>query len=203
MSTVTTAEPLAETAPPPGDALYEIVDGKYEELPPMGTQAGLVATRLARKLGEFVEAGELGEVASEVLFGLTPGSRRKHRPDVAFVSYKRWPKDRVCPTGDPWPVVPELVAEVVSPNDIADAVQGKLKEYLDAGVPLVWLVYPQLGWIVAYESQHRMRGFTLADELDAEPVLPGFRLPMSKLFAEPAAPRENGKGPDESGPEPS
>jgi Uma2 family endonuclease len=111
---------------------------------------------------------------------------------VAFVSYKRWPKDKPCPTTDPWPVVPELAVEVISPNDLAESVQAKVKEYLEAGVQLVWLIYPQLGWIVAYESLHRMRGFTMTDELDAEPVLPGFRLPLRELFSAPAAPQADG-----------
>lgn len=166
----------------------------------MGTQAGVVVSRLARKLGVYAEENQLGEVVSEILFGLTPRARHKPRPDVAYVSYLRWPKGRLYPQGDPWPVVPDFVIEVVSPTDIAKAVQAKVKEYLDAGVSLVWLVYPQVGWVVAYESLHRMRGFTMADDLEAEPVLPGFRLPMTELFSDSAAPPTNGEAPPE--PEP-
>ena len=47
MSSVTTWDPVAPALPgPPEDALYEIVDGRYEELPPMSTQASIVASRL-------------------------------------------------------------------------------------------------------------------------------------------------------------
>jgi Uma2 family endonuclease len=195
MSAVISWDPVASPVlpPPPEDALYEIVDGRYEELPSMSMQAIVVVSRLSRKLGVFAEAKQLGEVVCEMLFGLTPTARRKHRPDVAFVSYKRWPKDRPSLTTDPWPVVPDLVVEVVSPNDVAESLQEKVKEYLGAGVSLVWLVYPQLGWVVAYESLHRMRGFAMADELEAEPVLPGFRLLMSELFNDLAAPPSNGE----------
>jgi Uma2 family endonuclease len=202
MSTVISWDPVVAPVlpPPPEDALYEIVDGQYEVLPPMGTQAGLVVSRLARKLGVYAEGKQLGEVVSEILFGLTPRARRKYRPDVAYVSYKRWAKGRLVPQGDPWTVVPDLVTEVVSPTDIADGVQQKAKEYLQAGVSLVWLVYPQLGWVVAYESFHRIRGFTMADELEAESVLPGFRLPMSELFSDSAAPPPNGESAAESEP---
>jgi len=158
----------------------------------MSTQASIVASRLVVKLSVFAEGHRLGEVVAETLFGLTPKSRRKHRPDGAFVSYKRWPEDRPAPTTDPWPVVPELAIEVISPNDVAESVQEKVKEYLEAGVRLVWLVYPRLGWVVAYESMHKMRGFTIADDLDADPVLSGFRLPMRELFSGAAAPPTNG-----------
>jgi Uma2 family endonuclease len=121
MSSVTTYEPAAPAMPPP-DTIYEIVDGRYEELPEMSAQAAVVASRLARRMGNFAEDKRLGEVVTEALFGLTPKSRRKHRPDVAFVSYKSWPKEKPFPTTDPWPVVPELAIEVVSPNDLAEAV---------------------------------------------------------------------------------
>ena len=201
MSTSTTREePAAVMTSPPEDILYEIVDGRFEELPPMSTQAAVVASRLTRKMGHFAEKNGLGEVVTEVLIGLTPRSRRKHRPDVVFVSYGRWPKEKPVPSTDPWPVVPELVVEVVSPKDIAEGVQAKIKEFLDAGVQLVWVIYPQLGWVIAYETLQKLRGFTMADELDAEPVLPGFRLPLRDLFGDLAAPppESNGAGAGEA-----
>ena len=72
MSTVTTPAPAVPAMPPPPeDALYEIVDGKYEALPPMSTQASIVATRLVGHLIAFTRGQQLGEVACETLFGLT------------------------------------------------------------------------------------------------------------------------------------
>ncbi len=193
MSTLTLPEPALSAELPSSDSLYEFLDGKYVELPPMSTQASIVASRLVRELGIFAKVERLGEVASETLFGLTPRSRRMRRPDIAFVSYKRWPKNQPLPTTDPWPVVPEMIVEVVSPSDLAEGTHAKVKEYFVAGVQLVWLVYPQLAWVVAYESAQRMRGFTLADELDAEPILPGFRLPLQEIFDQPPTPPGNGE----------
>jgi Uma2 family endonuclease len=185
----------AGTPPPdfPEDVLYEIVDGKYEELPPMSTYAVIIASRLARKLGDFAESQQLGEVVSEMLFGLTPRSRRKHRPDVAFVSYQSWARNRPWPNTDPWPVVPELAIEVVSPNDLAESVQTKVQEYLDAGVNLVWVVYPNPGWVHVYESPQRLRGLVASDSLDGGSVLPGFTLPLAELFTQPAEPPGDGE----------
>src|SRR5271157_3962106 len=87
MSSVNTWDPVAPPRPaPPEDALYEIVDGQYEELPPMSTQASIVASRLVVELSVFAKGHRLGEVVGETLFGLTPKSRRKYRLDAAFVS---------------------------------------------------------------------------------------------------------------------
>ena len=51
-----------------------------------------------------------------MLFDLTPVQRQR-RPDVAFVSYNRWPRQRRVPRTEAWEVVPNLVVEVVSPTD--------------------------------------------------------------------------------------
>jgi Uma2 family endonuclease len=198
MNALTTWGPTLPTDAPPPEALYEVIDGKYVELPPMSTQASLVASRLVRRLGIFADEKGLGEVAGETLFGLTPGSRRMRRLDVAFVSYQRWPRGRPFPMTDPWPVVPELAVEVVSPHDLAEDLQRKVKEYLDAGVQLVWLVYPQLAWVVAFTSVRRVRGYGLSDTLDAEPALPGFRLELRDLFDQVVSP----EGGESAGPGP-
>jgi Uma2 family endonuclease len=183
MNVLVTPEVRSPTRPPQ-DALYEIVDGEYRELPPMSGHATVVASRLGYHLGAFVRPRDLGEVVLELLFSLKPGSRRKYRPDVAFVSYTRWPKDRPWPDTDPTPVVPELAVEVVSPNDVAEDVLNKVKAYLEAGTQLVWVVYPTAGWVVVFEPGGRSRYLTAADDLDGGTVLPEFRLRLRELFTQ-------------------
>jgi Uma2 family endonuclease len=39
--------------------------------------------------------------------------------------------------------VPQLVVEVLSPNDTLDEINEKIDTYLTAGVPLVWIVEPR------------------------------------------------------------
>jgi Uma2 family endonuclease len=128
----------------------------------------------------------------QCLFALSANHRRQHRPDVAYVSHERWPKDRPWPDTDPWPVVPEIAGEVISPNDLAATIMQKVKDYLAAGVKLVWVVYPEQGWLHVFEAPDRLRGLTVADTLEAPSVLPGFSLPLAELFTRPASPGENG-----------
>src|SRR5262249_40202671 len=142
MATVLTQEPMAPVKPVPEgeEPLYEIVNGKYVELPPRSTFAVRIATILVSSLEAFAVAHNLGRAVGEMLFGLTPRLRR--RPDVAFVSYQLWPRNRPLPHTDPWPVVPNLAVEVVSPADLAEPLMKKLVEYFEAGVQLVWVGYP-------------------------------------------------------------
>jgi len=87
------------------------------------------------------------------------------------------------------PVAPDLVVEVISPDDRAANVNQKTREWLDAGVQLVWVIDPEARTVFAY---HRDRPATAdivreADTLTGGPVLPGFALAAAELFRFPAA----------------
>jgi Uma2 family endonuclease len=183
MATVSVPETTGLTPEANGDVLYEVVDGQYVELPPMSSRAVRVATVLSTELENHGRAQRLGQAATEMLFGLGPRLRR--RPDVGFVSFERWPEDRELPETDPWPVVPNLAVEVVSPNDLAQELLRKIEEYFQAGVQLVWVVYLQPRVVHVYESFTQIRVLTPADTLAGGSVLPGFQLPLTILFKQP------------------
>jgi Uma2 family endonuclease len=169
------------------EQLYEIVDGQRIEISSMSYHAGLVATELCLDLGVHVreQTPRPGHLAIETIFRI-PVKRdpaRKRRPDIAFVSSERWPIDR--PTSlreEAWDVVPDLTVEVISPTDPAEALLEKVREYFQAGVRLVWLVYPSHRCIHVFEAWNRIRVVTESDALDGSDVLPGFRLALSRLF---------------------
>jgi Uma2 family endonuclease len=187
----TTLPGTFEFAPPieiesPDGELYEIVDGRRIEIP-MSYHAGLVATELSIELGTHIRQQEPrpGHLAIEVLFHipLTKDSTRQRRPDIAFVSAERWPIKRPQSLkADAWDVVPDLVVEVVSPTDRAADLLEKVYEYFQAGVRLVWLVYPTLRCIHVFEASNQIRVVTGAEILDGSAVLPGFQLPVQRLF---------------------
>ncbi len=183
------AAPPIGTGDPGGDALYEIVDGQRVELPPMSAYASRVTFRLGYELARFANEHNLGEAVTEVLFRLPLEQSRNRRPDVAFVSYERWPKGRPQPTnGNAWDVVPDLAAEVISPNDLADEIQEKIEEYFRADVRLVWVVYPVRRVVYVYESLTQVSVRRGMEELEGGQVLPGLRLSLAKVFPEAAAP---------------
>ena len=88
----------------------------------------------------------------------------------------------MSPTEDAWEVVPDLAVEVVGPTDVAEDLLGKVKEYFQAGVRLVWVVYPIQRCIHVYGAWNRIRVVTEADDLDGGAVLPGFRRSLDRLF---------------------
>src|SRR5262245_48484430 len=124
MATITAPEPVAATSP--DEPLYEVVRGQRVELPPMGAYSTRLAFLIGLQLDHFVRQHSLGQVDVEMLFVLDETEQMKRRPDVAFVSYQRWPKIRPIPEEGDWVVVPDLAIEVVSPQDRAEALLGKI-----------------------------------------------------------------------------
>jgi Uma2 family endonuclease len=164
------------------DPLYEVVGGQIVELPPMGAYQTSIASELLYFLLAHVKPHKLGRVVGETLFILDEENRLKRRPDVAFVSYDRWPRSRRVPDVEGWNVVPELAVEVVSPSNTADEVVGKIGEYFEAGCQRVWVIYPTEEQAYVYQSATRNAILALGDDLDGETVVPGFRLPLKQLF---------------------
>jgi len=169
------------------EGLYEVIDGRFVEKA-MGVYESLFATVMFRALDRYVEAHALGRVVQEMIFDLRPHVDRERRPDVAFVSFERWAKDRRLPRVRSWAVVPDLAIEIVSLTNTADEVAGKLEEYFKAGMRQVWVVYPGQSKVYVYASTTAVRVLAPGDELDGGDVLPGFRLAVRDLFEQAGEP---------------
>jgi Uma2 family endonuclease len=177
---------LVVTATPPAngdDSLYEIVDGQRVEKPFMSAYGTMIAFVLATYLAAFARAHKLGRMVVETIFGLPlPRGLQQRRPDAAFVSFQRWAKNRPVPHTDPWLVVPDLAIEAISKSNPAEEVVDKIQEYFDAGVQLVWIVYPRQRLVYVYESPTQVHVLREGQELHGGSVLPGFKLPIAALF---------------------
>ena len=160
---------------------YELVKGELIEMAPTGGRHGRVAGRIGRRLGNFVEQNDAGEVfAAETGFRLAGNPDTVRAPDAAYVSKERLPSEEQL-IGFP-DLAPDLVVEVVSPSDSAGQVQAKVEEWLRAGVRLVWVVYPDTRSVVVYRALDEVVVLGPEDALEGEPALPGFSCPVSEIF---------------------
>jgi Uma2 family endonuclease len=169
------------------DVLYEIVNGRRVELPPMSVYATWIASRLQTRLDQHATERALGTVVSEMLFVLDDEQDLRRRPDVAFVSLERWPWDRELPESGDWEVIPELVVEVVSPTDEFSDVVAKVNQYFQYGVRLVWVIVPEERQVYVYESPTHVRILAAAETLTGGELLPGLTLVVRSLFERSAA----------------
>jgi Uma2 family endonuclease len=189
---VSTSAPVHQgtVVSPDEDVLYEVVDDQVVELAPMGAYEVWIATLLVARLATFARQHQLGRAVQEMLFDLTVATGRKRRPDVAFVSFDRWPLHRRIPRTEAWEVVPNLAVEVVSRSDSVDYIVDKIAEYFQSGVERVWVVFPSQEQVYTYDSPTSVRILTRTDELSGDPILPHFRLPLVELFEDAEAVEE-------------
>lgn len=161
--------------------LCELVDGVLVEKV-VGFYESILAIALARRLGDFVEAHNLGVVTGEGgMVRLFPGLVRI--PDVAFASWKEFPEGV---TDEPVPeIVPDLAVEVLSEGNTKQEMDRKLSDYFDAGVRLVWLVEPRKKTVEVFSAKDASIVLDENATLTGGEVLPGFSLPLKSLFAKP------------------
>ena len=114
----------------------------------------------------------------EMLFVLDEARNLQRRPDVAFVSYPRWP-DKKVPSTAAWDVVPDLAVEVISPTNSAEEIETKVTDYFAAGVQAVWVLYPETGHLHVFDSSRSCTVIQRSEEVDGGAVLPGFKLQRS------------------------
>ncbi len=178
-----TFDPSYETSPGWADKLYKVVDGKFVEPTPMGFYEGMVAFVLNQAIVvHFLKSRRTGRVVVEILFQLFALPKRERRPDLAYVSYERWPRDRPFPASAAWDVVPDLAVEVVSPGNTAIEIIVKLDDYFRAGVRRVWIIYPKQQIVQDYQSLRHAEMLGIEDSLDGGEVIPGFSMNLSDLF---------------------
>jgi Uma2 family endonuclease len=159
------------------DLDYEVVDG-HEEIKMAGAKHGEIGAQLIVELGIYLKHNPIGRVYnSNTTFQIGEDERL---PDVSFVSAARIPREG-SPSGK-WEIAPDIAIEVISPNDIWDKVNRKVREYFAAGVKQVWLVSQQEREIMIYDSPTQIRVVTVDEELTSESLLPGFKCRVADLF---------------------
>ena len=164
--------------------LFELVDGVLVEKKTSRKSTRVVGA-FTGKLFAYFESHSIGEVMPEQSYRCFPNEPlRVRRPDVSVVLVSRF-------EGDPqWDghitIRPDLVVEVVSPDDLAEDVEQKVEHYRRAGVSLVWVAYPQSRVLHVHRADGTVTALRPGDTLTGEWVLPGFSVPIDALL--PAVP---------------
>jgi Uma2 family endonuclease len=177
-SDVVTAEELLRMS---GDQRYELVRGELRPTTPAGSRHGLVAMRIAASLYAHAESHQLGVVfAAETGFRIASDPDTVRAPDVAFVCQQR--AAEVGAVEGFWPGAPDLAVEVVSPGDTFVEVEKKVESWLEAGCRVVLVVNPRRGAVAVHRSEQSPAVLSGDQELTCEDVVPGWKLPLSKLI---------------------
>ncbi len=168
------------------DTHYELIEGELFRMAPMGFEHAVSNSGLFIVINTFVTEHDLGCVLTgEPGFVISdPGQPDTVlAPDIAFIATDRIPAKVDLPRSGFPRLVPDLVVEIASPSQFRPEMAVKARRWLEAGVRLVWNVWPedrQLDvWEVECMAVHTLRD---ADELTGGAVLPGFRYGLDRLW---------------------
>jgi len=155
----------------------EWVDGQLVEKQGMTAKHSRTQAKLARYWGNYKDdSRQGGEVYTEAACRTVGRSRR---PDISYLT-----PELVAQFGN-FTVLPQsflLVAEVASPEDSAEELFAKAREYLQSGCQEVWLLFPE-SQLVLINTQQRWLVFNPGDVVSTQSVLQGFSVAVNELLA--------------------
>jgi Uma2 family endonuclease len=155
----------------------EEVDGVLIEKTGMTVKHALTQLNLAGEWRSYAKAsGQGGKAYTEAP---CQTDQQKRRPDVAYLT-----AELVEQYGSP-AILPQsytLIGEVASPDDEAEMLFNKAREYLRSGCLEVWLLFPE-NQLVMIATQDDWQVFTEQETIATQKVLPGFTIAIAELFA--------------------
>ena len=158
----------------------ELVRGEVIESMPPGGRHGAIAAGLATLLRLWAKQSDAGYVGVEAGYILARDPDTVRGPDVSYVR-----ADRIPAAGIPeafWNLAPDLAVEVVSPNETAEDVREKVLDYLTAGTPMVWTIYPRTNEVIVHTPDGLARTFGPTDSIEFPDQLPQFTCSVAELF---------------------
>ncbi|MEI6380680.1 MAG: Uma2 family endonuclease [Cyanobacteriota bacterium ELA615] len=150
--------------------------------PPTGSESGRRNLNLTGQLFLWIrEHEELGEgFDSSTAFTLPNGAIRS--PDASWVSRKLWDSLSAQQKKGFAQVTPEFVVELRSPSDNLDTLREKMREYIDNGSLLGWLINPQDNQVEIYRKGQAVEILENPNQLSGEDVLLGFSLDLKRVM---------------------
>jgi Uma2 family endonuclease len=163
------------------ERLVELIDGVLVEKT-MGWYESIIASLINFKFVEYLQGHNLGQsLGADASLKLLPGIIRL--PDVSFVSWDRFPKERLKRRPVP-KLIPTLAVEVLSESNTKREMSMKLERYLEAGVELIWYVDPDSRTAQVWDRESPTDSTLIPADgmLSGGRILPGLEISLTWLF---------------------
>lgn len=188
MPTPTLTKPLttADLLAMPDDGMERwLIDGELRErpMPKRSRFRSHIMVRVSQLLANWLDLQP--KPRGQVLCG-EAGVILSHDPettvgiDVVYIS----PELAAQQTADTTLIdgTPTLVVGILSPSDKEEETNEKIDKYLEAGVPLIWIIDPHDKTVLVHRPGELPELFNIKHELTADPHLPGCRIPVARIF---------------------
>ena len=162
---------------------YELSRGRVVEMSRPGERHGFICVNVSTLLNLYARKRKKGYVLGNdagIVLERAPDTVRG--PDVVYFD-KNKKYDEMNPkfAED----MPALAVEVISPNDRIGKITRRVREFLKAGVRLIWVIDPEARDVTVYRPGQDDYVVAAGQELTGDEVLPDFRTPVDEFFFSP------------------
>ncbi len=160
---------------------FELIDGVIVEKAMPTDEHSMITGIIIIYTGNYTLERGLRPPGPERRFVFPNDTQDSRQPDISLIL------DPAVPivTQGPMHVIPDFIVEVKSPDDTYEDMREKARFYVERGVRLVWLVFPRTRIVEVYRPGVPSEMLGIDDVLDGYDVLPGFSLPVARLFVTP------------------
>lgn len=164
------------------DAKFELsAEGELIVMPPTSLESGWRNSDLIIEIGNWSRKDKTGIVFdSSTMFTLPNGAKRS--PDVSWLSKEKWETVSLSERRKFSRVVPDFIIELMSPTDYLADAQAKMREYIENGVSLGWLIDPQEKRVHIYRAGGAVEILENPETVSGENVLNGFDLKVCAIW---------------------
>jgi Uma2 family endonuclease len=162
--------------------LERTATGELIVMPPTASNTGKNNFDMAGQLWFWNRQNKLGVAFdSSTGFHLPNGADRS--PDIAWVRQERW--DALTPEQQASfaPLCPDFVVELRSKNDKIEPLRAKMREYIENGASLGWLIDRNHKKVEIYRPGQEVEVLEHPASLSGEAVLPGFVLDLTEVWS--------------------
>ncbi|CCQ54953.1 Uma2 family endonuclease [Crocosphaera watsonii WH 8501] len=150
-------------------------------MPPTGGETGHRNLKIIQKLANWTDTNQRGiAFDSSTGFKLSNGSDRS--PDASWIPLEKWNNLTPQQRQKFLPLCPDFVIELRSPSDSLKTLQNKMKEYLENGTKLGWLINPKAKQVEIYRQGKEVEILDNPTTLSGEDLLPDFVLDLELIW---------------------
>ena len=164
------------------DLQFELTaKGELIIVPPRLPDTGWKNTDLTTDVNNWNRKAKIGIVFdSSTIFTFKNGAKRS--PDVAWVKREKWDVFTKEEKKKVSKITPDFVIELRSSTDRLKSLQAKMREYIENGVRLGWLIDPDHKKVYIYRANGEVQVLNNPEKLSGEDVLVGFELNVQEIF---------------------
>lgn len=156
-------------------------EGDLIIMPPTFSKTGERNFKLALEFGKWAEKDGTG-VGFDSSTGFTLRNGAARSPDLSWMRHERWNALSDKEQNRFAAVCPDFVVELRSESDTLKALKAKMKEYIENGAQLGWLIDPIEKNVYIYRQQSPVVCLNHPDSVSGEPLLNGFVLKMEDIW---------------------